>query len=303
MIALWALALASAQLETILTIDPRHRLVEGIATDGTTIWVSSVLDRTILACTKSCRRLAQLPRGLHPLGIAWDPRRKRLWVAADCPKLPGVDPCERGSLVALDKSGQLRTRIGPGGNSFHPGDVSASAAGVFVSDSSNGAVYRVGASGQSLSPIVEPGLGTSAQGSVLDPTGERLIIADYNQGLVAVERRSGKRTLLPDEDGAAIRGIDGLVRCGGGFVGVYNGSAQGKLVAITLREGGVSRSDLIEGLQLPDSTQIAFDGSRLLIVSNAGWPAATRVGGVRSEGASIIAIPVDGDCKVISPET
>ena len=303
MIALWALALASAKPETILTIDPRHRLVEGIATDGTTIWVSSVLDRTILACTKSCRRLAQLPRGLHPLGIAWDPRRKRLWVAADCPKLPGVDPCERGALVALDKSGQLRTRIGPGGNSFHPGDVSASAAGVFVSDSSNGAVYRVGASGQSLSPIVEPGVGRSAQGSALDSTGERLIVADYSQGLASIQRKSGTRTLLPDERGAAVRGIDGLVRCGAGFVGVYNGGAPGKLLAITLREGGVATSELIEGLQLPDPTQIAFDGNRLLVVPNAGWQGAARPDGVRLEGAPILAILIDADCRPISPET
>ena len=90
MIGLVALAAAAAvaQPQTVLTIDPRHRLVEGVASDGKTIWVSSILDRQILACKTTCRTLATLPAPLHPFAIAWDPRRKRLWVAADCP--PGV---------------------------------------------------------------------------------------------------------------------------------------------------------------------------------------------------------------------
>src|SRR6476661_576468 len=102
MIALLALAaVAAVQPQTLLTIDPRHRLVEGVASDGQTIWVSSILDRQILACRASCRTIATLPQPLHPFAVAWDSTRKRLWVAADCP--PGVaaiKPCERGALIA-----------------------------------------------------------------------------------------------------------------------------------------------------------------------------------------------------------
>src|SRR5256885_8458470 len=101
--ALLAAAAAAAQPQTVLTIDPKHRLVEGVASDGTTIWVSSILDREVLACKSTCRMLAILPKGLHPFAIAWDETRKRLWVAADCPPgVPGITACERGALVALD---------------------------------------------------------------------------------------------------------------------------------------------------------------------------------------------------------
>ena len=89
MIGLLALAAAAAaQPRTILTIDPSHRLVEGVASDGKTIWVSSILDRQIMACRKKCRSFATLPAPLHPFAVAWDKTRQRLWVAADCP--PGV---------------------------------------------------------------------------------------------------------------------------------------------------------------------------------------------------------------------
>ena len=58
-------AAASVQPKVVLTIDPRHRLVEGVASDGKTIWVSSILDRQVLACRKTCRTFATLPAPLH----------------------------------------------------------------------------------------------------------------------------------------------------------------------------------------------------------------------------------------------
>ncbi|HEY7006115.1 MAG TPA: hypothetical protein VH392_06475, partial [Sphingomicrobium sp.] len=81
-------AAMAAQPQTLLNIDPKHRIVEGVASDGKTIWVSSVLDRQILACRSTCRVLVTLPQGLHPFAIAWDASQDRLWIAADCP--PGV---------------------------------------------------------------------------------------------------------------------------------------------------------------------------------------------------------------------
>jgi hypothetical protein len=89
-----ALAIAAAaaitQPKVVLTVPPQHVLVEGVATDGATIFVSSVLDRQILACAVRCRTIATLPDGLHPLGIAFDWGRKLLWIAADCPQVAGI---------------------------------------------------------------------------------------------------------------------------------------------------------------------------------------------------------------------
>ena len=203
---------AALQPQTVVTVDPRHRLIEGVASDGKRIWVSSLIDRQILVCGRHCSTLATLPMGLHPFAIAWDAQRKRLWVAADCPPgVPFIRACESGALLAFDPRGRLRARIGPSAGTFHPGDVSASSGQVFVSDSQNGAVYRLTPNGQVLSVIVPPGVGKSAQGSALDHASNRIVVADYSQGVTSIDLGTGARTLLPRENGKPLRGIDGVI--------------------------------------------------------------------------------------------
>ena len=294
-------AAATLQPETVLTIDPRHRIVEGVASDGRTIWVSSILDRTILACRgKTCRTMAVLPAGLHPFAVAWDRVRKRLWVAADCPPgVRGITPCERGALLALDIRGRVRTRIAPFIGQFHPGDVSASSGQVFVSDSQNGMVFRLTANERGLMAVVLPGAGKSAQGTAIDPSGKRLIVADYSRGIATVELATFTRTPLPRQDGKSLRGIDGLVRCGTTFYGIYNGAAPGTLVSITVTGDHLSFTEPLGNLTLPDPTQIAFDGKRLLIVADSGWATLDKAGFVRTAGAPIVAIPLSKDCRPI----
>lgn len=297
LLAMVAAAAAAQPPQTVLTIDPKHRLVEGVASDGTTIWVSSILDRQILACRAACRTLATLPAPLHPFAIAWDAARKRLWVAADCP--PGVSeikPCDRGALLALSKTGKIMTRIAPPSGSFHPGDVSASAGGVFVSDSQNGAVYRLTASGQALSALVPPGVGKSGQGTALDADGEQLLVADYSQGIAAVDLASGERTLLPRQDGKPLRGIDGLTRCGSSFYGIYNGTSPGTLVSITRTGTGIAFAEPLGEVTLPDPTQVAYDGKRLLIIADSGWASVDKPDVARTSGAPIVAVPLSSEC-------
>jgi sugar lactone lactonase YvrE len=292
------MAAAAAQPQAVLTIDPKHRLVEGVASDGATIWVSSIFDRQVLACTASCRAIATLPKGLHPFAIAWDASRKRLWVAADCPPgVPGITACERGALIGLDARGRVQTRIAPASGSFHPGDVSTSADGVFVSDSQNGAVYRLAKTGYSLSTVVAPGVGKSAQGTALDTDGKTLLVADYSEGLAAVDLASGSRKLVRGQDGKSLRGIDGLARCGASYFGIYNGSTPGRLLWFQLNGEGAEYSDLISGLRLPDPTQIAFDGKRLLIVADSGWASVDKPDVPRTSGATIVAVPLSADCQ------
>jgi sugar lactone lactonase YvrE len=289
---------AAAPPQTVLTIDPKHRIVEGVASDGRTIWVSSILDRTILACRRACRPLAVLPRGLHPFAIAWDQRRARLWVAAGCPPgVRGIIACKRGALLQLDARGRVRARHAPPSGPFQPGDVAVNSGGVFVSDSQNGAVYRL--AGSRLAPVIAPGVGKSGQGMALDASGKQLLVADYSKGLAAVDLATGVRTLLPRQDGKPLRGLDGLVRCGGTYFAIYNGDAPGRLLTVERRPGGVNYGELIDDLALPDPTQIAFDGKRLLVVADSGWATLDKPGFERTMGAPIIAIPLSRDCQPI----
>jgi hypothetical protein len=290
-------AAAALQPQTELMIDPKHRIVEGVASDGKTIWVSSILDRQILACRTSCRTLATLPTGLHPFAIAWDGKRKRLWVAADCPPgVPGIKACERGALIALDTRGRIQTRIAPSVGAFHPGDVSATNGEVFVSDSQNGMVFRLLRTGQALSALVLPGVGKSAQGSALDAEGKQLVVADYSQGVAAVDLASGGRVLLDKQDGKPLHGIDGLVRCGSTYYGIYNGAAPGALLSFALTGQGLTYGKPLGETTLPDPTQVAYDGKRLLIVADSGWATIEKPDFVRTVGAPIVAVPLSSDC-------
>ena len=299
MIGLLALAAGAAAQppQTVLTIDPTHRLVEGVASDGRTIWVSSILDRQILACTKTCRTLATLAPPLHPFAIAWDSLRQRLWVAADCPPgVPAIKACERGALLALDRRGRIQTRIAPFVGEFHPGDVSASRGQVFVSDSQNGMVFRLTKNERGIIAVVLPDTGKSAQGTALGANGAELIVADYSQGIAVTSIDTFKRTLLPRQDGKPLRGIDGLVRCGSTYYGIYNGASPGTLVSFTTDGRTIRFKEPVPDLRLPDPTQIAFDGDRLLIVADSGWATLDKPER-RSSGAPIVAVPLTGDCK------
>ena len=296
MIGLLALAAAAAaQPQTILTIDPKHRLVEGVASDGETIWVSSILDRQILACQTSCRVMTTLPAPLHPFAIAWDEGRKRLWVAADCPPgLPAIEPCERGALIALDTKGRIQTRIAPLVGTFHPGDVSATDSHVFVSDSQNGMVFRLLPTGRAIMAVNLPNDGKSGQGTALSPDGDELIIADYSKGIGKTGIDSFKTIPLPRQDGKPLRGIDGLTRCGDVYYGIYNGEAPGALVSFTVGESGITAERL---MNLPDPTQITYDGKRLLVVADSGWTTLDKGDFTRTAGTPIIAVPLGDDCK------
>jgi len=286
------------QPKVVLTIDPGHRIVEGVATDGHTIWLSSVLDRQILACSKACRTLATLPEGLHPFAITWDSSRNRLWVAADCPPgVAGITPCERGALIGLNRRGKLQVRISPEVGNFHPGDVSASNGRVFVGDSQNGLVFRLLPTGKALMIVNLPGDGKSAQGTALTPGGKQLIVADYSRGVSLVDLATFKTTVLPSQDGKPLRGIDGITRCGSTYYGIYNGAAPGLLVSIARTDKGIQMANPLRDKTLADPTQIAFDGKRLLIVDNSGWAALEKSPSTRRDGARVLAIPLGRDCK------
>ena len=282
-----ALALAAANPSVAYTIDPRHRLVEGIASDGTTIWVSSVLDRTIIACRKTCQRLTVLRQ--HPLGMAWDKKRELLWIAVGCPKLPGITPCGSGELVAIDRTGRVRANVFRFFAPFFPGDVSVEGDVVWVSNSVDGAVYGV-RHGQ-IRSVVPSNIGKSAQGSALSADRRALIVADYAQGIASIKLESNVRTLLPRQDGKPLRGIDGLVRAGPAYYAIYNGAAPGVLLKLDVAADRLSFTEVDTGKLLPDPTQLTLHGKALYVVADSGW-ATVEKQPARATGATIVRVPL-----------
>jgi sugar lactone lactonase YvrE len=289
---LLALSAAADAPQTLFTAPAEHRLVEGIATDGSTVWLSSVLDRTILTRSGNDASRFVMPKGtLHPMGLAYDARRDWLWIATDCPELPGIARCDSGALVAIDRRGQLKAKLSPA-KGFHPGDVSVGEGSVFVSDTLNGAVYRLLPDGRSFRALIAPGVARSAQGTALTPDGKRLIVADYGRGIASVDLATGVRTLLPMADGKPLRGVDGLVRVGDRYFTIYNASSPAALIAFRVTAAAIEADVVHRGPPLTDPTQLTVDGARLLVVADAGWPAATKGDATPREPAPIVAFGV-----------
>ena len=287
---LFALAVAADVPETVYSAPAQHRLIEGVATDGATIWLSSVLDRAILVRRGESVASIAMPAGtLHPMGLAWDARRNWLWIATDCPDLPGIAKCDSGALVALDRKGRLKAKVstGPG---FHPGDVSAAGGSVFVSDGLNGAVYRL--NGRNLDPLIAPGVARSAQGTALTADGKQLIVADYGRGVATIDLKTTTRTLLPMAGDKPLRGLDGLVRVGEDYYAIHNGSSPGSLVRFRIDGARIQVSVAHRGAPLADPTQLTRDGNRLLIVADAGWPAASKPESPPRGADTLVAFPL-----------
>jgi hypothetical protein len=276
--ALLAAAAASTQpATTVLTVPASHHLIEGIATDGQRIWLSSVVDREILEWRPhhALRGRHMPPDTARPLGLAYDAKRRWLWIATDCPRIAASDACTGGGLVALDRTGRLVRRLVPPTDAAHFGDVSVAGDVVHVADSSNGAVYLCRSACTTLETVIPPGVGRSAQGSAVFGGAGEVLVADYSAGLASVDR-AGARTLLPREDGRPLRGVDGLVRSGDWFVGIQNNQAPGVMFAFHIsadRQHIANLRGLCGDTVLPEPTQIAVAGDKLYVVADAQWSA------------------------------
>ncbi|WP_066794765.1 hypothetical protein [Sphingomonas soli] len=291
--------LAQMPPQTVLTIPAGYRLIEGVASDGETIWVSSILDRVIVEHRNGKFRTMPMPDGAGaPLAISYDTRRGWIWIASHCPRPLKVAGCTGAWLVAMDRKGKVRRRLRPANDAvFTPGDVSVWRDQVFVSDSANGAVYRCKTTCQSLTPLIAPRQKGSAQGSAVYDEGRKLLVADYGLRLISVDLATGVETPVLMADGNRLRGVDGLVADGDGFVAVRNPNVPGKAwrFRISADNKVVDPGVAAEGGAIVDPTQIARAGKRLLIVGDAQWSAHLpdkdgKVSGVQKP-TPIIAIP------------
>lgn len=282
-----ALALTTASPSIAYTIDPRHRLVEGIASDGTNLWVSSILDRTIIRCAARCVDAFKLKGSSAPFGMAWDAQRGLLWIAMDCLPTKGAKPC-KSELLGVSRAGRVMRRISPVADG-HFGDVSVYKSAVIISDSKSGAVYWT--DGRMWMTAVNADVGTSAQGTAISNRGYGLLVADYALGLFNVEFGLNRRTALPRQDGKPLKGIDGMVRAGGAYYAIYNGAAPGALLKLDVSADRLTYEEVETGKLLPDPTQLTVHGKALYIVADSGWTTVEK-NLVRASGATIVRVPL-----------
>ena len=188
--------------------------------------------------------------------MAWD-RPEAMWVATDCPPLRASS---RATGAIIGARSPDDTRIA------HPREASIPA----MCRHGRPRIRQRSQNGARLQHAAEPTRNRwlSIARATEKGQGPRSRPTASNWSLPITARASArsilptfKTTLLPHQDGKPLRGIDGLVRCRSTYFGIYNGAAPGMLVSITSDATRESAFDQPLGAELPDPTQVAYDGS------------------------------------------
>jgi hypothetical protein len=265
-------------------------LVEGIARDPASgDWFLSAVN-----ARKVVRRLGDgtvrdfVGPGAHglaaPLGLAIDAGRRLLWVvSAGLPHARGLAPAEidRSALLAFDlATGELRRRIdAPAGKRLWNDLELGTDGSIYVSDPGAAAVLRVALDGAAETLVEGQGL-RSPGGLALSSDGRLLYVADWTQGLAAIDLAAPPgdrlRWLRPPPGGEATLGIDGLRRSEGTLVAIQNGIAPPRIIRFRLDPGGLALSgaEVLERAHAgwDEPTLGVLEGGELWYVANSHWP-------------------------------
>ncbi len=210
-----------------------------------------------------------------------------LWFASSAiDQYAHLDAADSGrtGLFAVDlKTGNVSTRslLPETGNAQVLGDfVVANADTLYLTDQSDGVLYRYSVSRAEFEAVVDRGVFNSPQGLVLDESGEHLFVADYVGGLyrVALADASVSRVSVPET--ISPYGIDGLYRYGNSLVAIQNGIQPNRVTRFDLSADGgsiVAAEILAMSLEWFDDPNLGqVVGDKLVFIANSHWPRFDR---------------------------
>jgi len=117
------------------------------------------------------------------------------------------------------------------------GDLTVAADGtVYVSDSANAALYRLGPEATKLEPFAVDPRWVAPQGLVLAEDDTILVVADYAMGLYTIDVATQKMTALPAPSGTTVLGIDELTGEGRLLMATQNGVTPQRLLRLAIGE-------------------------------------------------------------------
>lgn len=266
----------------------RTLLTEGIAHDPKTgrFFVSSVHERKIVAREPSGAERDFVSSGrdgiLGVLALRADSGRRVLWAtSAAMPEMTGFTKIQdgRSELLRFDlDSGRLTGRWTlPAPGPHNVNDLALDGqGGVYVSDARGGGVWRLRAGAKGPEPVVPAGALRSPQGLALSPDGKRLYVADYTDGLHAVDLATGAVQAVAPLSETPLPGIDALVADGADLLAVQNGLRPHRILRLVLDASGqsVSRADvLLRGdPRFDEPTLAVLVGRNLYVVAASQWP-------------------------------
>lgn len=228
-------------------LDEKDLLTEAVAHDPKTgaFFVTAVHRRKIVRIDAAGRAADFVPEAheglLSAVGLALDPARRSLYVSSVGQALMrGFRKEDEGRSEVREygiDDGKLRRRIAPpeGSAGAQASDLAVGPDGtLYGSDPAGGRVYAAGPDATRFRVLVERGPVASAQGLTLSDDGRWLFVADYLQGIVRVDPKTGAAVLLPIPEDAAGGGIDGLLFVRGSLVGIRNGLRPHAILRIVL---------------------------------------------------------------------
>jgi sugar lactone lactonase YvrE len=104
----------------------------------------------------------------------------------------------------------------------------------YVSDSGPSGVYRLDQGTDQLKVFIAQNVFRSTQGLALSDDEKTLFVADYSDGVWAVDMASKERRRLEEPANAWLAGLDGLTRVHGGFIAVQIGVRPERVLRLRL---------------------------------------------------------------------
>lgn len=235
-------------------------------------------------------------------GLAIDEARNTLWAAMSAvPEMEGFTAELAGAagLAEFDLATSELRRVIPAlrdGRDHGFGDLLVTPDGtVYVTDSKAPVIWKLTPGGEELEKLAESPLFISLQGIVLWQ--HEVIVADYSNGLLAVDPATGAVRSFAPPPGVTLLGIDGLVAIPDGIVAIQNGVEPQRVVRIAFTPGAdaiASFTVLASALpHLTDLGLVTLVEDRPTVVANSGWEDfdARRTGPAAARTVRLFQVP------------
>jgi sugar lactone lactonase YvrE len=246
--------------KTAFTVSQKDLIPEGLAVNSSagTFYLSSIHHRKIVKIASDGTVTDFVAEGqsglLSVLGIHVDPADRSIWAASE----------SKGSaaLFHFDAAGRTLSRVAPkdpGKHLFNDLVITPSR-DVYVTDSADGSLYRLGHGSRDLARIMLGGR-FYPNGIALSGDGKFLYVA-HAFGIARIDIDTGNISELDAPDGISLAQIDGLYYWRGNLIAIQNGFGPNRIVQLRLTPDGkaVSAGKLLEfrsaNLELPTTGAI-----------------------------------------------
>jgi sugar lactone lactonase YvrE len=286
--------------EVAFRIPEKDLLTEGIAWDPATrsFFISSVHRRKIVRRAADGSVSDFISSGQDGidgvLALRVDPKRRLLWAcSAALPQVAGLPPDRRGSSGVFAYDIDKRTLVGKydlprDGKEHALNDLTIGPHGeLYLTDSLSSGVYVLTPGGRTLEEFIAPGIFRSPQGLAFSKDGKRLIIADWSEGLWAVDPATKKREPVAVPAGVELIGIDGLASREDELFVVQNLVRPHRVARLRLDASGtrVLSGEILDAAD-PEFSEPTLDviaDNTLYVIAKSQWGLFDEKGGVALE--------------------